>query len=119
MQMRNVDRTEPAPAAGPGRSGERKARARKRPKGAPTHVRSWPLRPNPMQCRDIRTRFFTGTRVYNAVLGEFIARGRAVKSDPAWVTARPVANLFVRDRKKKPMSQRVHLVGAASKNIGT
>jgi putative transposase len=72
-----------------------------------------------MQCRDIRTRFFTGTRVYNAVLGEFIARGRAVKSDPAWVTARPVANLFVRDRKKKPMSQRVHLVGAASKNIGT
>jgi hypothetical protein len=26
--------------------------------------------------------------VYNAVLGEFIARSRAVKSDPAWVLAR-------------------------------
>jgi hypothetical protein len=60
MQMRNVDRIEPAPAAGPGRSGERKARARKRPKGAPTHVRSWPLRPNPMQCRDIRNAVFHG-----------------------------------------------------------
>jgi hypothetical protein len=51
-------------------------------------VRSWPLRPNPAQCRDIRTRFFTGIRVYNAVLGEFLARGRAVKSDPAWESAR-------------------------------
>jgi putative transposase len=37
-----------------------------------------------MQCRVIRTRFFTGARVYNAVLGEFIGRSRAVKSDPAW-----------------------------------
>jgi hypothetical protein len=36
----------------------------------------------------IRTRFFTGVRVYNAVLGEFIGRGRAVKSDPAWQAAR-------------------------------
>jgi putative transposase len=26
--------------------------------------------------------------VYNAVLGEFLARSRAVKSDPAWQTAR-------------------------------
>jgi putative transposase len=31
---------------------------------------------------------FTGTRVYNAVLGEFIRRSRAVKSDPAWQAAR-------------------------------
>jgi putative transposase len=51
-------------------------------------VRSWPLRPNAAQCRDIRTRFVTGTRVYNAVLGEFLARTRAVKSDPAWAIAR-------------------------------
>jgi putative transposase len=42
----------------------------------------------PTQCRDIRTRFVTGTRLYNAVLGEFIARSRAVKSDPGWATAR-------------------------------
>src|SRR4029453_972416 len=101
MQMRSVDGIEPTPAAGPGRSGERKARARKRPKGAPTHVRSWPLRPNPMQCRDIRTRFFTGTRVYNAVLGEFIARGRAVKSDPARVTARKMPRRTPAQRKAR------------------
>lgn len=66
----------------------RKPRARKRAKDAPTHVRSWPLRPTPTQCREIRTRFFTGARVYNAVLGEFIARSRAVKADPAWQAAR-------------------------------
>jgi putative transposase len=74
----------PTPAAEP----VRKARARKRPKGAPTHVRSWPLRPDAAQCRVIRTRFFTGVRVYNAVLGEFIGRSRAVKADPAWQEAR-------------------------------
>jgi putative transposase len=66
----------------------RKPRARKRPKGAATYVRSWPLRPNPAQCRKIRTRFFTGIRVYNAVLGEFLARSRAVKSDSDWEVAR-------------------------------
>jgi putative transposase len=66
----------------------RKPRSRKRPKGAPTHVRSWPLRPDLAQCRDIRTRFFTGARVYNAVLAEFIGRSRAVKSDAAWQSAR-------------------------------
>jgi putative transposase len=51
-------------------------------------VRSWPLRPSPAQCGDIRTRFFTGARVYNAALAEFIARSRAIKSDPAWQVAR-------------------------------
>ncbi|MBV8861261.1 MAG: transposase, partial [Mycobacterium sp.] len=74
----------PTPAATP----VRKPRARKRPKDAPTHVRSWPLRPIPTQCREIGVRFFTGVRVYNAVLGEFIARSRAVKADPAWEAAR-------------------------------
>lgn len=66
----------------------RKLRARKRVRGAPTHVRSWPLRPDAAQCRQIGTRFFTGVRVYNAVLGEFIGRSRAVKADPAWQAAR-------------------------------
>lgn len=66
----------------------RKSRARKRAKGAPTHVRSWPLRPTPTQCRALGIRFFTGVRVYNAVLGEFITRSRAVKADPDWETAR-------------------------------
>ena len=87
VQMGDGYRIEPTPAAEPARP-VGKPRARKRPKGAPTHVRSWPLRPDPAQCRVIRTRFFTGTRVYNAVLAEFIGRSRAVKSDPAWQAAR-------------------------------
>jgi len=88
MQMGDGYRVEPTPAAGPAQPGEGKPRARERPRGAPTHVRSWPLRPDPAQCRVIRTRFFTGTRVYNAVLAEFIGCSRAVKSDPAWQAAR-------------------------------
>ncbi|WP_234797265.1 transposase [Mycobacteroides chelonae] len=77
-------RIAPTPTAGPvGNS-----RARKRPKGAPTHVRSWPLRPAPAQCGEIGVRFFTGVRVFNAVLGEFIARSWAVKTDPGWRSAR-------------------------------
>ena len=63
-------------------------RARKRAKDAPTHVRSWPLRPTGTQCREIGNRFFTGVRVYNAVLGELLTRSRAVKADPAWESAR-------------------------------
>jgi putative transposase len=75
--MRNGHRIEPTPAAEPPQPVGRKPRARKRPKDAPTHVRCWPLRPNPAQGRDIRTRFVTGTRVYNAVLGVFLKRSRA------------------------------------------
>jgi putative transposase len=85
--------------AGVAAPAERKPRARKRPKGAPTHVRSWPLRPNPAQCRDIRTRFFTGMRVYNAVLGEFIGRSRMVKGDPAFGTARQMPGRTPSERK--------------------
>lgn len=82
--MGKTYRTAPTPAEGP----VRKPRARKRPKGAPTHVRSWPLRPPPAQSRIIGIRFFTGVRLYNAVLGEFLGRSRAVKADPAWGAAR-------------------------------
>jgi len=84
VQMGNAYHGDPTPAAGPAR----KPRARKRAKGAPTHVRSWPLRPSPAQYKVIRTRFHTGVRVYNAVLGEFITRSRTVKSDPGWAAAR-------------------------------
>jgi hypothetical protein len=62
VHMRNRYRIEPTPATEPARSVERKPRARKRPKDAPTHVRSWPLRPNNAQCRAVRTRFFTGAK---------------------------------------------------------
>jgi putative transposase len=99
VQTSNGYRIEPTPEAGPGQPVVRKPRARKRPKDAPTHVRSWSLRPNPGQCRDIRTRFFTGARVYNAVLGEFIARSRAVKSDPAWEIARQLPRRTVAERR--------------------
>jgi hypothetical protein len=70
-------------------------------------VRSWPLRLNPAQCRDIRTRFFTGTRVYNAVLGEFIGRSRAVKSDPAWQAARLLADRTPAERRARGAAFRV------------
>jgi putative transposase len=75
-----------------------KPRARKRAKGAPTHVRSWPLRPDPAQCRGIRTRFFTGVRVYNAVLGELLVRSRRVKTDPAWQAARRLPGRSAKER---------------------
>ena len=78
---------------------ERRPRARKRARGAPTHVRSWPLRPDAAQCHQIGIRFFTGVRVYNAVLGEFIGRGRAVKADPAWHTARELPHGSADERK--------------------
>jgi putative transposase len=97
VQMGKGYRLEPTPAAGPEQP-VRQPRARNRPKGTPTHVRSWPLRPDPVQCRDIRTRFFTGARVYNAVLGEFMARSRAVKADPAWEAARQLPRRTKEDR---------------------
>jgi putative transposase len=87
-------RVAPTPAVVP----VRKPRARKRAKDAPTHVRSWPLRPTGAQRREIGTRFFTGARVYNAVLGEIIARSRAVKADPAWQTARELPHRTSRER---------------------
>jgi hypothetical protein len=95
--MGNAYHGEPTPAGEPGRAA-RKPRARKRPKGVPTHVRSWPLRPDPAQRRVIRTRFFTGVRVYNAVLGEFIVRSRAVKADPGWPGARQLPRGGKKDR---------------------
>ena len=80
---------------------ESKPRARKRVKGSPTYVRSWPLRPTAAQSRDIRKRFFTGTRVYNAVLGDFIARSRAVKCDPGWQAARLLRHRTPPERKAR------------------
>src|SRR5712672_2438691 len=99
--MRNRYRVEPRIAAEPPQPAERKPRSRKRPKGAPTHVRSWPLRPNLAQCRQTRARFFTGIRVYNAVLGEFLARSRAVKADAAWEVARQMPRWTPADRKAR------------------
>lgn len=76
-------------------------RARIRAKGAATHVRSWPLRPDAAQCREVGIRFFTGVRVFNAVLGEFLARSRAVKADPAWQAARELPHRTPAERKAR------------------
>jgi hypothetical protein len=94
----------PTPAAEPP---DGKPRARKRQKGAPTHVRSWALRPDLVQAKVIRTRFRTGMRVYNAVLGEFLARGRAVKTDPAWQAARELPRRDKDQRKARGAAFRV------------
>ncbi len=94
----NSYRIAPAPAVS---QSVGKPRTRKRAKGAPTHVRSWPLRPNARQCRQMEVRFFTGVRVFNAVLGEFISRSRAVKADPAWQTARELPARTPAERKAR------------------
>jgi putative transposase len=98
-------RSAPTPAAAPAQPAG-KPRARKRAKDAPTHVRSWALRPTPAQCRVIRTRFHTGVRVYDAVLGEFIARSRAVKADFAWQVARGLPRRSKAERKARGVAFR-------------
>jgi len=87
-------RIAPAPAA----ALVRKPRARTRAKGAPTHVRSWALRPDASQDREIGVRFFTGVRVVDAVLGEFIRCSRVVKADPAWQAARGLPHRSLAER---------------------
>lgn len=67
---------------------ERKPRARTRPKNAPTHVVSVPLRLNPAQRSMEAARFEAARRVYNACLGEAIRRSRKVRSDPAFELAK-------------------------------
>ena len=69
-------------------SGERKPRARKRLRGAPTHVAQLPLRPTPRMRSVIDTRFYGGLRVYNACLGEALRRDRALRADPRFEEAK-------------------------------
>lgn len=47
------------------------------------------------------TVFYRRAGVYNAVLGEFIARSRAVRSDPAWQTARQLPRATAAERKTR------------------
>lgn len=103
--MGKTYRVAPTPAATQQTAG--KPRARKRAKGTPTHVRSWPLRPDAGQCRVIGTRFFTGVRVYNAVLGKFLVRSRAVKADPAWQAARELPRRTTKERAVRVAAFRV------------
>jgi hypothetical protein len=64
-------------------------------------VRSWPLRPTGAQYGRIGTRFFTGVRVYNAVLGGFIGCSRVVKADPAWRAARELPRRTAAERQRR------------------
>lgn len=66
----------------------RKMAARKRAKGAPTHVRSVPLRLSPAQQSMANTRLTVGVRLYNAALGELINRSRLVRADPRFAAAK-------------------------------
>jgi len=67
---------------------ERKPRARTRPKDAPTHVVSVPLRLTPAQRSMEDARFEAARRVYNACLGESLRRCRKTRSDPAFDLAK-------------------------------
>jgi len=67
------------------------SRNRKRPKGAPTHVRSVALRLTPAQRRLVDTRFHAGVRVYNACLREALDRGERMRADPGFACARAMA----------------------------
>ncbi len=96
--MADSYRTDPTPAGVAAAVG---VRARKRPKGAPAHVRSWPLRPDAGQQRVIGVRFFTGVRVFNAVLGEFLDRSAAVKADPGWRAARELPDRTPAERRAR------------------
>ncbi len=62
--------------------------ARTRPRDAPTHVASWPLRPTPRDRGVIERRFEGGRRVQNACLGESLRRAAAVRADPAFAGAK-------------------------------
>ncbi len=74
--------------ASTGLSKERTSRSRKRPKDAPTHVVSVPLRLTPSQRSMEDTRFEAARRVYNACLGEALRRCQMVRSDPAFDIAK-------------------------------
>jgi len=67
------------------------SRNRKRPKGAPTYVRSVALRLTPAQRRLVDTRFHAGVRVYNACLREALDRGERMRADPGFACARAMA----------------------------
>ena len=101
--MGKTYRVAPTPAGEP----VRRPRARKRPKGAPTHVRSWPLRPDLAQAKVIGIRFRAGVRMYNAALGEFVKRCRAVKADPAWAAARELPRRDTGQRRARSAAFRV------------
>ena len=65
-----------------------KPHSRKRPRDAPAHVISVPLRPKPAVAAKVVTRLEAGRKVYNASLGEALCRCEAMHADPGWEIAK-------------------------------
>ena len=63
-------------------------RSRKRPKGAPRHVRTFCVRLTPKQRVMVNARFHAGARVYNACLAEAMRRAQQFRADPAFAVAK-------------------------------
>jgi putative transposase len=63
-------------------------RSRKRPVGAPTHVITMPLHTHPGDDRILTAKFHAGTRLYNAILGETLARSAKLRRDPGFIAAK-------------------------------
>jgi len=70
---------------------ERKPRSRVRSRGAPTHIRSVPLRLTPTQRALVETRLTVGVRFYNACLNEMLTRSRKARADPGFAAAKAMA----------------------------
>lgn len=66
----------------------RKARARKRPRGAPCHVISVPVGFTPANLALVNRRLEAGRRLYNACLGEALRRCDRVHTDPMFEAAK-------------------------------
>ena len=94
------------------------SRARKRPRDAPSHVVSWPVRPDRGQTALIELRFRGGLRMQNACLQESLARSNRVKNDPAWAAARALPTKTPEERKLRSVAfgavEATHLFSAWS-----
>ncbi len=85
-------------------------RARKRPKNAPTHVVSLPLRVTPRQAKTVEARFHTSTRVYNAALAESLDRCSRMHDDPRYAVAKSSANGEPRSKERAARNQAFFLL---------
>lgn len=89
-----------------GRYKKPSSRARKRPRGAPSHVVTIPLDPAPGDLAISLTRNRSGLRLYNAVLAEAKRCSRATKADPGWEKAKKMpkgkAGSGERARRRQP-----------------
>ena len=74
------------------------SRARKRPRGAPAHIVSLPLRLTPREVVLSNARFHAGLRMYNACLQAAFERAAAVRADPQFAQAQAMPRASTADR---------------------